>query len=279
MSVLTIQSRVASGYVGNSAAVPALQALGVEAVAVDTAHLSNHPGHQSFEGGPAATVKVDALLKGVEQKHAKAGFNAAITGYLGTLATGNAALNAVRRLKSSGRCGFYCLDPVSGDNGRVYVDEELVAFFREQALPAADLIVPNAFEAALLLKTSLPTMDSAPAALECLLRFGPKRAAITGIETPDGFATIIGGKDGLWRIETECIEGAASGAGDAFAALLVGHLVNGKSFPKAVATALASIRDILALTQQLGKSDLAVVEGFGLLRQPKTRYKPIRITR
>ena len=66
MSVLTIQSRVASGYVGNSIAVPAMQVNGVEAIAVDTVHFSNHPAHSSFEGCPVAAEKVRALLRGVE---------------------------------------------------------------------------------------------------------------------------------------------------------------------------------------------------------------------
>ena len=277
MSVLTIQSHVASGYVGNSAAVPALQANGIEAVAVNTAHFSNHPAHPSCEGGPVASEKVANLLRGVEAKHAKTGFCAAITGYLGTLPTGHAALDAIIRLKSLGLCGFYCLDPVSGDNGRVYVDEALLTFFRDRALPIANLVMPNAFETGKLLETETPTVETAPAALERLLKLGPERAAITGIETTDGYATIAGDGANIWRIETERINAPSSGAGDTFAALVVCRLVNGDAFPDAIATALASVRDILFLTEQLGKTDLAIVEGFALLRQPETRYQPVCI--
>lgn len=277
MSVLTIQSRVASGYVGNSVAVPAMQVNGVEAIAVDTVHFSNHPAHSSFEGCPVAAEKVRALLRGVEVKHAKTGFRAAITGYLGTALTGRVALEAILRLKSAGRCGFYCLDPVLGDNGRVYVDETLLTFFREEALQVADLIVPNAFEAGLLLAVETPTLETAPAALEGLLKLGPERAVITGIETPSGYATVGGDATDLWQIETERLNVPASGAGDTFTALLVCRLVKGDLFADAIAAALASVRDILFITQRHGKTDLALVEGFALLRQPETQYQPIRI--
>jgi len=279
MTVLTIQSHVASGYVGNAAAVPALQALGVEAVAVDTAHLSNHPAHGSFEGGPASTTAVAALLRGVETKHSRHGFAVAMTGYLAETKTGRAALNAIRRLKSVGHCGLYCLDPVSGDKGRVYVDDGLIDQFRDDALPMADIVVPNAFESGLLLDTDAPTAETAPEYLARLRSHGPARAVITGIDTPNGVATIAGDDDGVWLVETERIDAPDSGAGDVFAALLVGHLVGGTDFPTAVARAVASVRDVLVLTDRLKKTDLALVEGFDFLSRPKTNVAPTRIDR
>ena len=277
MSVVTIQSRVASGYVGNAAAVPALQALGIDAVAVDTAHLSNHPAHDTFTGGPVPAPAVAALLDGVEKKHSCHGFDAAITGYLGEMETGHAALDAIRRLKSEGHCGFYCLDPVSGDKGRIYVDDSLVDLFRNEGMPMADLIVPNAFETGLLLDRAPPTVETAPECLAHLRSHGPARAVITGIGTPNGFATVAGDHDGVWIVETERIDAPDSGAGDVFAALLVGHIVRGIAFPTAVARAVASVCDVLKLTERLGKSDLAMVDGLPFLRRPEACVVATRI--
>ncbi len=279
MSVLTIQSRVASGYVGNAAAVPALQALGVEAVAIDTAHLSNHPAHGSFEGGTSSSAAVAALLRGVETKHSRHGFAAVMTGYLAEIKTGRAALDAIRRLKSARHCGLYCLDPVLGDKGRVYVDDGLIDQFRKDALPMADIVVPNAFESGLLLNTDEPTLETAPECLARLRLHGPARAVITGIETPNCIATIAGDDDGVWLVETERVDAPDSGAGDVFAALMVGHLVGGTDFPTAVARAVASVRDVLVLTEQIKKTDLALVEGLDFLRRPKTNVAPTRIDR
>ena len=279
MSVLTIQSRVASGYVGNAAAVPALQALGVEAVAIDTAHLSNHPAHGSFEGGPASTAAVTALLRGVETKHSRHGFAAAMTGYLAKKKTGRAALDTIRRLKSTGQCGLYCLDPVSGDKGRVYVDDGLIDQFRDEALPMADIVVPNAFESGLLLNADTPTVETAPEYLARLRSHGPARAVITGIYTPNGIAAIAGDDEGVWLVETERVNAPDSGAGDVFAALLICHLVGGTDFPTAVARAVASVRDVLVLTERLKKTDLALVEGFDFLCRPKTNVAPTLMDR
>ena len=278
MSVLTIQSRVASGYVGNAAAVPALQALGFEAIAIDTAYLSNHPAHGSFEGGPASPAAITALLRGRDEA-SRYGFAVAMTGYLAETKTGRAALNAIRRLKSVGHCGLYCLDPVSGDKGRVYVDGGLIDQFRDDALPMADIVVPNAFESGLLLDTDAPTAETAPEYLARWRSHGPARAVVTGIDTPNGVATIAGDDDGVWLVETERIDAPDSGAGDVFAALLVGHLVGGTDFPTAVARAVASVRDVLVLTDRLKKTDLALVEGFDFLSSPKTNLPPTRIDR
>ena len=270
MSVLTIQSRVASGYVGNSIAVPCLQQLGIDAVAVDTTMLSNHPAHGAFRGRVVPPEEIDELLFGVVTRIAPESFDAMLSGYLGTTETGQSFLRVVETRRPD---ALYCLDPVLGDNERLYVNEDLVSFFQIEALPDADIITPNAFEAGVLLGQESCTLENGAAIIGDLLKRGPSRIAVTGIETPTGIATLAATTSGLWIIETPRIEVAEFGAGDAFAALLLGRLLTSElSFSEAVAVAASSLYDLLTLTRRLGKDDLAIVDGLDLVKEPSSQF-------
>ncbi len=270
MSVLTIQSRVASGYVGNSIAVPCLQQLGIDAAAVDTTMLSNHPAHGAFRGRVVPPEEIDDLLLGVVTRTAPESFDAMLSGYLGTTEAGQSFLRVVETRRTG---AIYCLDPVLGDNERLYVNEDLVSFFQIEALPVADIVTPNAFEAGLLLGQESCTLENGAAIIGDLLKRGPTRIAVTGIETPTGIATLAADANDIRIIETPRIEVAESGAGDAFTALLLGRLLTSDlPFADAAAVATSSLYDLLALTQRLGKDDLAIVDGLDLLKEPSSQF-------
>ena len=270
MSVLTIQSRVASGYVGNSIAVPCLQQLGIDAVTVDTTMLSNHPAHGAFRGRVVPPEEIDQLLFGVVTRTAPESFDAMLSGYLGTTETGQSFLRVVETRRPG---ALYCLDPVLGDNERLYVNEDLVSFFQIEALPEADIVTPNAFEAGILLGQESCTLKNGAVTIGGLLKRGPTRIAVTGIKTPTGVATLAADTSGLWIIETPRVEVAESGAGDAFAALLLGRLLTSDlSFPEAAAVAASSLYDLLALTRRLGKEDLAIIDGLELVKEPSSQF-------
>ena len=278
MSVLTIQSRVSRGYVGNSAAVPSMQKFGLNAIAVDTSLLSNHPGHGRFTGGPIPTSAIYTIICGVKELFEYDPIDMILTGYLGTLPTAKLVLNFIKELKEEYSNIPYCLDPVMGDNGKLYVDHNLVSFFRDHALPLADIALPNAFEAKILLGEYPSKIENTPEIAIQLAKKGPSRVAVTGVKTNDGLAIYVAEGSNLWVIDTKRIDVAASGAGDTFAAIVLAHLIKTKiSFPEAVARAASSIHDILCLTQKLGNRDIALVEGLELLRSPQTHYMPRKI--
>jgi pyridoxine kinase len=160
-----------------------------------------------------------------------------------------------------------------GDNERLYVNEDLVSFFQIEALPNADIVTPNAFEAGVLLGKESCTLENGAAIIGDLLKRGPTRIAVTGIETPTGIATLAANASGLWIIETPRIEVAEFGAGDAFAALLLGRLLTSDlSFAEAAAVAASSLYDLLALTRRLGKDDLAIIDGLNLVKEPSSQF-------
>jgi len=273
MSVLTIQSRVARGYVGNSAAVPCLLALGIEAIAVDTAYLSNHPAHGGFQGGPIPTDEIGAILEGIASYRGLSDVRAILSGFLGRPETGALVEKTVSALKANQAKVLYCLDPVMGDRERLYVDRQLIAFFRDRALPLADVALPNAFEAGVLLGSPTVTLEGAKCAIAALRARGPQRVVITGIETDSGIATVAGDPKGIWKVETPRVDAPASGAGDAFSALLLGRmLTESQTFGEAVACAASSVHDLLSVTRARSMAEIAMAEGFDYIANPASAF-------
>ena len=261
MSVLTIQSRVASGYVGNSAAVPCLQQYGLDCLAVDTVHLSNHPAHGSHRGRQVPPKEVAELIYGISERGILGEVQAIQSGYLGALEIGPVVLDAVDAVKKVAPLAPYCLDPVMGDNGTIYVEDGLVDFFRTQALPAADIIMPNIFEAACLLGRPLTGLEDAITAACDLQVLGPTRVIVTGIGTPVGVTNIGAQGSRIWQVETPRVDVTTSGAGDVFAAIFLGCLIgHGASFETALEKACNFVFVLLLKTKELSKPDIALIE-------------------
>ena len=274
MSVLTIQSRVASGYVGNSAAVPCLQQFGLDCIEIDTVHLSNHPAHGSHRGRRVPAGDVTDLLNGVAERGLLRTVDVVHSGYLGATDNGPVVLDTVDAVKRAAPMTPYCLDPVMGDNGTLYVEQDLVTFFRTKALPAADLVLPNLFEAECLLGRPLSGVDDAVAAARALHDKGPARVVVTGVESPSGLMTV--GVDGpeIWCVETPRVDVASSGAGDVFAALILGCLFGRKTgFNTALEVACGFVFELLTTTKAFGKSDIALVQSLHLVADFTSSFK------
>ncbi len=162
--VLCLSSQVVWGPVGNTAAVPVLQAAGHEALQVPTILLSHHPGH----GAPAVLrVEVAAfagLIESVEARGGLAGCAAVMTGYFASPGQVEAAAAVIRRLRGNDPDVVVLTDPVLGDDGRLYVAEDVARAIRDHLVPLATILTPNAFELSWLTGASVTDRDSAAAA-------------------------------------------------------------------------------------------------------------------
>ena len=147
MKILSIQSRVTSGYVGNAAAVPILQRLGCTVWPVDTVTFSNHPAHGAHTGGIRPAPEIEMLIRGLCNQNLLAQCDAILTGYLGSANIAPIIIAAVQRIRDANPAALWCCDPVMGDHGQFYVTEDIPRFFRNKALPNSNIILPNAFEA------------------------------------------------------------------------------------------------------------------------------------
>jgi pyridoxine kinase len=262
MGILSIQSRVVYGHVGNSAAVLLLQRLGFDVWPVDTCCFSNHPGYPTVRGRLVPAAEVQALVDGVEERGAFARCEAVLSGYLGEPATADVVRQGVARVKAARPDALYCCDPVMGDAGKpLYVASGLPARFREQLVPAADVVTPNAVELGHLTGQPIATVADARAAAETVRRRGPSVVVVTGVPEADGrvLATLALGDGGAWVARTRARARPAHGAGDAFTAIFLGAYLRGRDLPGALARAAGALEAIFDASAGSDSPDLALV--------------------
>ncbi len=183
-TVLSLQSWVACGNVGNCAALFALQRLGIETWSLNTVAFSNHTGHGKWRGGPVPTRIIASLFEGIAELGVLPRCDAVLSGYLGEPEIGPVLLDIVARVKQANPRALYCCDPVMGDFGPGwYVGAGVPEFYRDRALAVADIATPNRFELEWLTGSRIGTVDEAGAAAEALRRRGPGIVLVTSLET------------------------------------------------------------------------------------------------
>ena len=186
MNVLSIQSHVAYGHVGNASAVFPMQRLGVEVWPIHTVQFSNHTGYGSWKGRVFDGPAIEELVEGIAERGVLDRCDGVLSGYMGSADIGNAILSAVARVRAPNPEALYCCDPVIGDVGRgVFVRPGIPEFMREQAVPAADIITPNQFELDYLSGLTTQTFADVKQASRSCRRLGPKVVLVTSVETKE----------------------------------------------------------------------------------------------
>jgi pyridoxine kinase len=282
MNILSVQSSVAFGHVGNSAAVFPLQRLGFEVWPVNTVAFSNHPGYGSWRGRICPAELVAELLAGIAERGVLARCTAVLSGYLGTVEAGIATLDTVTQMKQANPNALYCCDPVIGDRaGGAYVRPGLAAFFRDRALAKADLATPNHFELEQLTERRIASLADAFLAADSLKAIGPRTVLVTGLERGDAPAEtsemLVVEDDKAWLVATPLLPIAVNGAGDAVAALFLGHYLLTRSAEQALAAAAAAIFSILEATRQAGCRELQLVAAQDAFVAPPRRFSTQRV--
>ncbi|HSE79507.1 MAG TPA: pyridoxal kinase [Alphaproteobacteria bacterium] len=282
MNVLSIQSAVACGHVGNRAAAFVLQRLGHAVWPIDTVRFSNHPGRGPVRGGPSAWAEMAELLAGLGELGIFADCAAVLSGYLGAADQGAILLDAVRQARQANRQAIWLLDPVIGDRGRIFVREGIPEFIRDIAAPAADILTPNQFELAYLTQRRVDTRAEALAATRALHEKGADRSrrmiVATGLrlaDMPVDRLTILAvGRDAAWQMTTPLIDHPAFGAGDVFSALFLGWYLRQPDLASAVQRAVSAVHHVIAHTAHAGATDLLLIETQDELTAP-TRLFPL----
>jgi pyridoxine kinase len=264
MNILSIQSWVVYGHVGNASAIFPLQRLGAEVWAVNTVQFSNHTGYGDCTGEVFTGAQIARLIDGIAARGALARCDGVLSGYIGDAGIGEAVLDAVRRVKAANPASVYCCDPVIGDDASgVYVRDGIAALLRDRALPLADIITPNRFEVERLTGHACATLDDAKAAIARLHRMGPRSVLITSLRTSDTPAEAIdmlAGEGGSFhRLRTPLLNRAFNGAGDALAALFLFHRLRTGSAATALAEAGSAIHGLLRRTEAAGSREILTV--------------------
>jgi pyridoxine kinase len=278
-TVLSVQSRVAYGHVGNAAAVFPLQCLGIEAWALDTVAFSNHTGHGRWRGDIVAAEAVSTIFEGIADLGVLPSIDAVLSGYIGTAETGAVLLDIVARVKEANPGARFCCDPVIGDSDTgSYVRDGVAEFFRDAALAMADIVTPNRFELEYLTGRRIGGVADAVTAAEALRGRGPAIVLVTSLDTePDHLKMLACGRDGAWAVETPRLPAMLNGCGDVTAALFLGHLLNGEPLPDALAATAGSMFAVIATTVGLGRYELALVAAREELARPNRVFPARRL--
>jgi pyridoxine kinase len=264
MNILSIQSHVAFGHVGNASAVFPLQRLGVEVWPIHTVQFSNHTGYGVWAGQVFDGAAVRQVVDGIADRGVLATCDGVLSGYMGGADIGEAILYAVERVRAANPAAHYCCDPVIGDVGRgVFVRPGIPDFMRERAVPAADVVTPNQFELDLLAGRETATLRDALAATDAVHRLGPKVILITSLitdDTPnDAIDLLVSDAEGRWRVRTPRLGLSVNGAGDAIAALFFFHWKRTGSAREALVRAASSTYGLLRRTFEAGSREILTV--------------------
>ncbi|HZW47852.1 MAG TPA: pyridoxal kinase PdxY [Microvirga sp.] len=277
MNVLSIQSHVAYGHVGNASAVFPMQRLGVEVWPIHTVQFSNHTGYGSWKGRVFDGPAIEELVEGIAERGVLDRCNGVLSGYMGSADIGNAILSAVARVRALNPEAIYCCDPVIGDVGRgVFVRPGIPEFMRDQAVPAADIITPNQFELDYLSGRRTETLSDVKQAVATVQRLGPKAVLVTSVETAetpaDSIDLVAGEGSRFWRVRTPRLSLSVNGAGDAIAALFFVHYARSRSAATALAEASAAVYGLLKRTEEAGSREILTIAAQDEFVSPTHRF-------
>ncbi|GAB3952811.1 pyridoxal kinase [Kribbella albertanoniae] len=283
MKILSIQSAVAYGHVGNSAAVFPLQRIGVEVLPVYTVNFSNHTGYGAWRGPLISPDDVREVVLGIEERGAFPQIDAVLSGYQGGEGIADVILETVERVKAANPQAVYSCDPVMGNaKSGCFVAPAIPVLLKDRVVPAADIITPNQFELGFLTDTEPDTLESTLASVELVRATGPRTVLVTSVERPDredGTIEMLAVDDtGAWLIQTPYIPMKANGSGDVTAALFTAHYRRTGDLADALARTTSSVFDLLTNTHASGERELQLVESQEAYANPQMQFKPTRVS-
>ena len=287
MTVISIQSQVAYGHVGNSAAVFPMQLHGIDVIAVPTTLLSNRPGYPTIRGRVLDAELVADLLLGIEERGAVDAAQMILSGYLGSPEIAAVVADFVARGKARNPKLTYCCDPVLGDRDRgLFVHADIPPLVRDRLCPLADIITPNHFEFEWLCGVKAATTDQVLAAARALMARGPSTVVATSAEladTPRGEIETLAVERALeglkaFRVRTPKLPISPNGTGDLFAALFLSARVGGADVPDALSHAASAIFAVLERTAARGTEEMRIVESAEWLVHPQRKFDCIAIS-
>ena len=238
--ILSIQSAVTFGFVGNSVAAPVITTLGMQPLLIDTISLAAHPGYGTLAGGPADFGQFTAILEALATLHVLPQINSIVTGYLGDARQARPIHRIIQSWQAERHDGSYILDPVLGDEGRLYVDTTVVDQIRQTLLPLAHIVTPNQFELGLLTESQIYTVRDATKAAKTMLQQNPQLQAViaTGIANKDnGISDLKVSRQDVIELDYAKRPHGVAGGGDLLTAILACWLVAGHGLNDAFAAA------------------------------------------
>lgn len=269
MSILSIQSHVSYGYVGNKAATFPLQSLGYDVWAVNTVQFSNHSGYESWKGRIFEAAHIQDVIEGLKKLGLMTQCEAILSGYLGDASIGEVIVETVKEFKASNPRLVYLCDPVMGDvETGFFVREGILDFFKLKGVPLATIITPNHFEAEALWGQKIVTLGDAALACQHFHAQGVEVSLITSLTTEDipsdKIGVLLSTTEGQWLAKTPRFnfDFSLSGTGDLFSSLYLGNYLKLKNPVKALENALQSAHCVIGETHRTQQRELKILGNY-----------------
>lgn len=277
MRILSIQSSVAYGHVGNSAAVFPLQRLGHEVWPVFTVHFSNHTGYGAWRGPLLLADDVREVIAGIEDRGVLATCDAVLSGYQGSPEIADVIVEAVAKVKAANPAARYTCDPVMGNaKSGCFVNPAIPPIIRERVVPAADLVTPNQFELGFLTDTEPRTLDQILASVDLVRAMGPSTVLVTSVEpeghADDQIAMLAVDDSAAYLVQTPRLPMKANGSGDITAALFTAHLGQTGDLGEALARTTSSVYAVLKTTLESGERELRLIAAQDAIANPAMEF-------
>jgi pyridoxine kinase len=282
VKILSIQSAVAYGHVGNSAAVFPLQRIGVEVLPVYTVTFSNHTGYGAWRGPLISPDDVRDVITGIEERGVLPQIDVVLSGYQGGEGIADVILDAVARVKAANPSAVYACDPVMGNaKSGCFVAPAIPDLLRDRVVPAADIVTPNQFELGYLTGTSPYTLEATLESADLVRASGPNTVLVTSVEQPDRPAETIEmlavDDRGAWMVRTPLLPLKANGSGDVTAALFTAHYRSTGDAATALARTASSVFDLLERTHESGERELQLVEAQESYAHPRMQFEVAQV--
>lgn len=282
MRILSIQSAVAYGHVGNSAAVFPLQRLGHEVMPVNTVLFSNHTGYGAWRGPLISGDDVREVVTGIQERGGLEDTGLVISGYQGASSIGDAILDAVAMARQANPKVLYSCDPVLGNaTSGCFVSPEVQELIRDRVIQHADIITPNQFELGFITGTDPKTLDEVLESVDLAQKIGPSTVLVTSVQTsqtPEGCIQMLAASgQEAWLITTPRLPLKANGSGDVTQALFAAHYASGRSLKLSLELTCASVFELLKNTLASGQRELQLIESQQAYVEPGETFSAEQI--
>jgi pyridoxine kinase len=256
--------------------------MGVEVWPVITVHFSNHTGYESWRGPLLSAADLSSVVRGIDERGVLGDVDAVLSGYQGGEDIGAMILEAVALVKQRNPAAIYCCDPVLGDKDRgSYVRPGIAEFMRQHVVPAAQIITPNQFELTTLTGLPVSTMDDVLNGADAVHSMGPEVVLITSVVRQDGppdtIEMVAVDDTGAWLVSTPRLPRTFTGSGDVTAAIFLATVLRAWDLPRTLAHTAAVIYGVLKITNDLGRTELALIAAQDELIHPSHAFRPVRV--
>src|SRR3954451_25413733 len=281
-TILSIQSSVAYGHVGNSAVTFPMMRMGVEVWPVITVHFSNHTGYESWRGPLLSASDLSNVVRGLDERGVLGQVDAVLSGYQGGEDIGAMILDTVALAKQRNAAAIYCCDPVLGDQDRgSYVRAGIADFMRQHVVPAAQIITLIQFELTALTGLSVSTMADVLKAADAARSLGPEVVLITSVVRRDGppgeIEMVAVDAEGAWLVSTPRLSRTFTGSGDVTAAIFLARMLQTPELSAALSQTAAVVYGLLEITARLDRAELALIAAQDELIHPRHTFEPVRV--